>query len=55
MSTLAPSFFDSIFFILAGIENMNKCLNELNKDSCKVSDEFEIRLDPTMDCIVSCP
>ena len=36
--------FDSIFFILAG-----------NKDSHKISDEFEIRVDSTIDCGVSCP
>ena len=35
----STSIFDSIFFILAG-----------NKDNYKVSDELEIRLDPTMDC-----
>ena len=35
---------DRIFFILAGIE-----------DSHKISDEFEIRVDSTMGCGVSCP
>ena len=36
--------FDQIFFILAG-----------NKDNHNISDEFEIRSDPTKDCEVSCP
>ena len=36
--------FDRIFFILAG-----------NEDSHKISDEFEIRVDSTLDCGVSCP
>ena len=36
--------FDRIFFILAG-----------NEDSHKISDNFEIRVDSTMDCRVSCP
>ena len=36
--------FDRIFFILAG-----------NEDSHKISDVFEIRVDLTMDCGVSCP
>ena len=45
VSTLAPSFLND-FFILAG-----------NKDNYirVVSNEFEIRPDPTMDCGVSCP
>ena len=34
MNTLAPSFFDRIFFILAGNENIHN-----------ISDEFEIRPD----------
>ena len=44
VNTLAPSFFDWIFFILAG-----------NKDNYIVSNEFEIWLDPTMNLGVSCP
>ena len=44
VSTLAPSFFDWIFFILAG-----------DKDNYIVSNEFEIQPDPIMDCGVSCP
>ena len=36
--------FDRIFFILAG-----------NEDIHNISDEFEIRPDPTKDCGVSCP
>ena len=44
VNTLTPSFFDWIFFIFAG-----------NNDNYKVSDEFEIRSDPTIDCGVSCP
>ena len=36
--------FDRIFFILAG-----------NKDIHNISDEFEIRLDRSKDCGVSCP
>ena len=43
-STLAPSFFVWIFFILAG-----------NKGNYIVSDEFEIRSVPSMECGVSCP
>ena len=35
--------FDRIFFILEG-----------DKDSHKISDEFEIRIELTMDCGVSC-
>ena len=42
VSTLAPSFF--IFFILAG-----------NRGNYIVSDEFEIRPVPSMECGVSCP
>ena len=42
--TLAPSFFDRIFFILAGRE-----------DNHNISDEFEFQLDSTKDCGVSCP
>ena len=37
-------FFYQIFFILAGNENIHN-----------ISDEFEIRLDWTKDCGVSCP
>ena len=44
VSTLAPSFFDRIFFILAG-----------NKDIHNISNEFEIQPDWTKDCGVSCP
>ena len=44
VSTLVPSFFDWIFFILAG-----------NKDNYIVSNKFEIGPDPTMDCGVSSP
>ena len=40
----SPYIFDRIFFILAG-----------NEDSHKISDEFKIRQDLTMDCGVSCP
>ena len=36
--------FDRNFFILAG-----------NEDNHKVSDEFEIQPDPSMECGVSCP
>ena len=43
VSTLAFHF-DGISFILAG-----------NKDNYIVSDEFEIRPDPSMECGVSCP
>ena len=44
VSTLAPSFCVWIFFILAG-----------NKGNYIVSDEFEIRPVPSMECGVSCP
>ena len=44
VTTLEPSFFDRIFFILAG-----------NEDIHNISDEFEIRPDRTKDCGVSCP
>ena len=44
VNTLAPLFFDRIFFILAG-----------NEDIHNISDEFEIRPDRTKDCGVSCP
>ena len=43
VTTVAPSFFDRIFFILAG-----------NEDTHNISDEFEIRPDRTKDCGVSC-
>ena len=43
VNALAPSFFDRIFFILAG-----------NKNIYNISDEFEIRLDRTKDFGVSC-
>ena len=36
--------FDRIFFILTG-----------NEDNHKITDEFEIRPNPTVDCGVSCP
>ena len=44
VNTLAPLFFDRIFFILAGKE-----------DIYNISYEFEIRPDRTKYCIVSCP
>ena len=44
VSTLAPSFFYQIFFILAGKEDIHN-----------ISDEFEIGPDRTKDCEVSCP
>ena len=44
VTTLAPSFFDRIFFILAGNENIHN-----------ISNEFEIRPNRTKDCGVSCP
>ena len=44
MNTLAPSFFNWIFFILAGSEDMHESLKEL-----------EFRQDPTTDYEVSCP
>ena len=44
VNTLAPLFFDRIFFILAG-----------NEDIHNISDKFEIRPDRTKDCGVSCP
>ena len=44
VNTLAPKFFNQIFFILAG-----------NEDIHNISDEFEIRPDQTKDCGVSCP
>ena len=45
--------FDRIFFILAG--NRIFFILAGNEDSHKISDEFEIRVDSTMDCGVSCP
>ena len=44
VSTLGPSFFYLIFFILAG-----------NQDIYNISDEFEFQPDLTKDCGVSCP
>ena len=44
MATLAPSFFDSIFFVLAGIEDLHKCL-----------DEFEFQEDLATDNGIICP
>ena len=44
VSTLAPSFFDRIFFMLAG-----------NQDIYNISEEFEFHLDSIKDCGVSCP
>ena len=44
VSTLVPSIFVWILFILAG-----------NKGNYIVSDEFEIRPVPSMECGVSCP
>ena len=44
VNTLAPLFFDRIFFILAGNEDINN-----------ISDEFEIRPDRTKDCGFNCP
>ena len=44
VNTLAISFFDGIFFILAGDEDMHKSL-----------EEFEFRPDHTIEYGVSCP
>ena len=45
VTTLAPSSFDLIFFILSGND----------KDIYNISDKFEIRPDGTKDCGVICP
>ena len=44
VTTLAPLFFNCIFFILAGKE-----------DNLNISDEFKFQPDSTKDCGVSCP
>ena len=44
VSTLAPSFLIGSSSFLVG-----------NKDNYIVSDEFEIRPDPSVECGVSCP
>ena len=44
VSSLAPSFFIWIFFILTGKE-----------DNHNISDKFELQPDWTTDCGVSCP
>ena len=44
VNTLAPLFFDWIFFILAG-----------NEDIYNISDKFKIWPERTKDCGVSCP
>ena len=44
VTTLAPSFFNLIFFNIAG-----------NNENHKILDVFEVQLDQTLDCGVSCP
>ena len=44
VTTLAPSFFDSIIFVLAGNEDIHKSF-----------DEYEIQQDKTTNSRVSCP
>ena len=44
VNTLAPSFFDRMFFILA-----------CNENNHNISDKFEFGSDSTKDCGVSCP